>query len=208
VRPATIPSTDPHVSRKKSRAWRKKLHTSIDLDLEAHKAQMYALRLLTEDLRDHDRKQEDAEKAFDNAVLVMSAQLRMNNLLPRDEEVLVACAPTFASISGHPNAISLPIKAELEDYYAAIGALSIMGERIADLQVEQQERWVHRGLIEDQDGSLELGTPCKPHFESPHRETNTDRSQSQQRALACPPPVTVPIFGICHQAPWELMKHK
>jgi hypothetical protein len=204
VQPSATATTDSNVSQKKPRARRRKLHASTNLDLEALRVQIHDFDLLTEELR----WQEDAEKAFDNAVLVMSAQLRMNNLLLRDEEVLVACAPTFASISGHPNAISLPIEAELEHYYAAIATLRNTRERIADLQVEQQDQWVRRGLTEDQDGSLELGTPGKPQFESPHRETNTDRSQSQQRTLACPPHVTVPIFGICHQAPWELMKHK
>jgi hypothetical protein len=207
VQPSATASTDSNVSQKKPRARRKKLHASTNLDLEALRVQIHDFDLLTEELR----WQEDAEKAFDNAVLVMSAQLCMNNFLPRDEEVLVACAPMFASfacMSGHPNAISLPIEAELEHYYAAIATLRNTRERIDDLQVEQQEQRVRRGLTEDQDGSLELGTPCKPQFESPHRETNTDRSQSQQRTLACPPHVTVPIFGICHQAPWELMKHK
>lgn len=172
-----------------------------------------------------------------------------------------------------------------------------MGERLGELQVEQQEQWERRGLVDDQGGLLEqteeefvctweeilgaayndftaaqtatrearavcdvmniafIDTPCEsqevlpcseatrdssqsidtmcksqvesplrqtnvdrsqsqqgtltysPQVESPHRKTNIDRSQSQQETLTCTPHVTVPIFGLCHQAPWELTKH-
>lgn len=112
AQPATIASTHSKASQKKLSA----RHANINLDLEALKGQVNAFNMFTEELRYHDRRQEDAEKSFNHAVRVISARLYVNKPFPRDEEVLVVCAPTLASRSGGPNDISLPIEPELEDY--------------------------------------------------------------------------------------------
>jgi hypothetical protein len=148
------PSTstiDSNASPKKPRARRKKLQSAVKLDLEALEKQLLALDGITEELRSNDQMQEDAERSFDNAVQTISTQLRQSKLIPEDETAPEVClAPTVGSMSEHPSNISPPIAAELEAYYAAVSTLRNMGERIGELQSEQQEQWERRGVMEDQ----------------------------------------------------------
>lgn len=152
----TTTTTDSNTSPKKPRGRRKKLHSDVDLDFQALRDQIHYLDVLTEDLRNSDRKQEDAEKSFDNAVHAISTTLRRSKLIPKNEEAAdVSLAPTLASASEHPSDVASPIAAELEAYYAAVSTLRNMGERIGELQAEQQEQWERRGVMEDQDQVLE-----------------------------------------------------
>ena len=144
------PSTST-ASPKKPRARRKKLQSDVKLDLRATFDQVQALDELTKELRENDRKQEDAETSFDNAVQSISTKLRQSKLIPEDEKALeVSLAPTITSISEHQGESSPPLAAELAAYYDAVGMLRIMAERIGELQAEQQEQWERRGVMEDQ----------------------------------------------------------
>jgi hypothetical protein len=144
-------ATDSNASPRKPRARRKKLRSDVRLDLQASLDQVQALDELTEELREYDRKQEDAERSFDNAVQTMSTKLRQRKLIPENETALeVSLAPTITSMSEHHSETSPPIAAELAAYYDAIGMLKVMAERVGELQVEQQEQWERRGVMEDQ----------------------------------------------------------
>jgi hypothetical protein len=147
-----LPSTtDSTTSPKKPRARRKKLQSAVKLDLQALEWQLHALDELAEEFRGNDKKQEDAERSFDNAVQNISTKLRRSKLIPESETAPeVSLAPTIVSVSEHPSDASPPIAAELEAYYEAVSTLRNMGERIGELQGEQQEQWERRGVMEDQ----------------------------------------------------------
>lgn len=138
-------------SPKKPRGRRKRLQSTVNLDLEAAKDQIHALNLLSEELRENDREQEESGKSFDNATLALSTSLRRRGLVVDDDArsdvslALTTPARSVGSIDTYP-----PVPVELEAYYAAVSHLQNMSERIGDLQVEKQEQWVRRGLEEDQ----------------------------------------------------------
>jgi hypothetical protein len=145
------------VSTKKPRARRKKLHSTANLDFEAFKGQMLMLHLLSEDLREGDKKQDEAIVSFDNATQAISTALRKRKLITdNDAEVDVFLARTPSVRSTGDADVFPPIPGELEAYYAAVGDLRNMRERIGDLQLEKQEQEVRRGLEEDQGQLLEL----------------------------------------------------
>lgn len=144
-------TVDSNASAKKPRARRKKLQSAVRLDIEALGKLLLALDELTEELRSNDRKQEDAERSFDNAVQTITTELRRSKLIPENEAAPeVSLAPTIGSMSEHGSNISPPIPDQLEAYYAAVSTLRNMGERIGELQSEQQEQWERRGVMEDQ----------------------------------------------------------
>ena len=150
VQPATS-TVDSKASAKKPRTRRKKLQSAVKVDLDALENQLLALAELAEEFTDNDRKQEDAERSFDNAVQTITTELRRSKLIPENEAAPeVSLAPTIASISEHPSNISPPIPDQLEAYYAAFSTLRNMAERIGELQSEQQEQWERRGVMEDQ----------------------------------------------------------
>jgi len=150
VQPTTS-TIDSNASAKKPRARRKKLQSAVKLDLDALQKQLLALDELAEEFTDNDRKQEGAERSFDNAVQTITTKLRRNKLIPENKSASeVSLAPTIASVSEHPSNISPPIPDQLEAYYAAFSTLRNMAERIGDLQSEQQEQWERRGVMEDQ----------------------------------------------------------
>jgi hypothetical protein len=146
----------PDVSTKKPRTRRKRLHSIASLDFEALKDQILALHLLAEDLREGDRKQDEAITSFDNATQAISTALRKRELVVEHDtkpDVFLARTPSVRS-TGEIDT-SPPIPCELEAYYAAVGDLRNMSERIGDLQVEKQEQELRRGLEEDQGQVLE-----------------------------------------------------
>lgn len=140
-----------NTSPKKPRARRKKMQAVAKLDFDALKDQMHALDILTEQLRDKDRKQDVAEASFNNAVEALATTLRRRGLVSQEEKAVeVSLAPTLASTSEHSSDIGSPIAVELEAYYDAVSTLRNMGERIGELQAEQQEQLERRGMMEDQ----------------------------------------------------------
>lgn len=148
-----IPSnpTGSNTSPKKPRARRKKMQAAAKLDFDALKDQMHALGILTEQLTDKDRKQDVAEASFNNAVEALATTLRRRGLVSKEEKAVeVSLAPTLASTSEHLSDIASPIAVELEAYYDAVSTLRNMGERIGELQAEQQEQLERRGMMEDQ----------------------------------------------------------
>jgi hypothetical protein len=156
VEKPTTDTADTNASPRKPRGRRKKLLSAVSLEFQALKDQIQALNMLADEIRSSDRKQENAGKSFDNAVRFMSSTLRRSKLVPENEQApYVSLAPTIASTSEHSSDVSPPIPAELEAYYAAISTLRNMGERIGELQAEQQEQWERRGVMEDQGQVLE-----------------------------------------------------
>jgi hypothetical protein len=143
-------------STKKPRARRKRLHSTANLDFEAVKGQILALNLLSEDLKEGIRSQDEAIASFDNAAQAISTALRKQELVTdndAEDDVFLARTPSIRSTGDA--GLSPPIPGELEVYYAAVGDLRNMRERIGDLQVEKQEQEVRRGLEEDQGQLLE-----------------------------------------------------
>jgi hypothetical protein len=136
---------------KKLRARRRKLQHTVVLDVDALNRQIQNLNSISEELRDDDRKQVEAESLCDNATQALSTELRKQGLVLDDDagsDVFLAPTPTAQSVGSIDD--SPPIPAELEAYYAAFSHSRNMSERIGELQVEQQEQWVRRGLEEDQ----------------------------------------------------------
>jgi hypothetical protein len=146
----------PDDSPKKPRARRKRLQSTASLDFKALKSQVLVLNLILEDLRESDRKHEEALESFDNAIQAMSTALRKRGLVTYDDagpDIFLAPTPSAQSIGEVET--SPPIPGELEAYYAAVSELRNMSERIGDLQVEKQEQEVRRGLEEDQGQRLD-----------------------------------------------------
>jgi hypothetical protein len=146
----------PDVSSKKPRSRRKRLHATANLDFKALKDQILALHLVSEDLREGDTRQDEAIASFDNATQAISTALRKRELVIDNEaefDVFLARTPSVRYTGEAETSPPLPV--ELEAYYAAVGDLRNMSERIGDLQVEKQEQEERRGLEEDQGQLLE-----------------------------------------------------
>jgi hypothetical protein len=146
-----VQPTNLDLSPKKPRTRRKKLQTTVILDVEALVGQIQALNFISEEFREGDRKQDGTEKSCDNAAQALSTALRKRGLVSDEDvgsDVFLAPTPKAQSVSSIDTSPSIP--AELQAYYAAISLSRNMSERIGDLQVEKQEQWERRGLEEDQ----------------------------------------------------------
>lgn len=134
---------DPPKQRKSPSARRKKLQSAVRLDLEALKYHLDELERLTDELRSSDRRQEQAERSFEMRPCIekylTERDLIMRHLVERN------------LIENQSDRTPQPLIAyELEAYYSAVSALRNMGERIGELESEQQEQWERRGVMEDQ----------------------------------------------------------
>lgn len=131
-------------SPKRPRSRRKKLQSCVRLDHEALRAQVDAMDKLTDELRSNDKRQEQAESSFDNAVAQIAIKLRKSKMPLRP------CVQRDLIEDQSDRAPQPLISPELETYYEAASTLRLMQERIGDLQTEQQEQWGRRVLMEDQ----------------------------------------------------------
>lgn len=118
---------DPPKERKSPRARSKKLQSFTGENFEALGAKLIASEKLRDELRSSDKRQEQAESPFDNAVAQISAGSSYSNEtlrpgMPRD---LVEDRPVRRP--------QPPISAELEAYSDAVATCRIMRERIGDL---------------------------------------------------------------------------
>jgi len=127
---------------KRARARRKKLRSYIHQDYEALKAQLGAVDVLTDKLRASDRRQEQAERSFANAVAQISTVLRQ-------QKTTRPCIKGDLIESQSVRTSQPPIPCELEAYYGSVSTLRCVAERIRELEFEKQERLEPRGVTED-----------------------------------------------------------
>jgi hypothetical protein len=146
----------PSTSRKRSQSLLKKLESSVHLDTEELRARIKGLNALTAEMRMNERAVEKAEHSFRNAHQAAFTAFRRRKLINVDaigSDVSLVPTPLRSPVASSAGAIDTVD--ELEVYYAAVGTLKNMRERIWDLQAEQQEQWERRGLLEDQGHVLE-----------------------------------------------------
>lgn len=135
--------------RKSTRPRRKKWQSLVRLDFEALKYQLDELNRLTDELQSSDRRQEQAERSFDNVAASLATALRRSNaeVRPCIEKDFIERDLIEVQSDRTPQP---PIAYELEAYYSAVSTLRNVAERIGELQSEQQEQRERRGVMEDQ----------------------------------------------------------
>lgn len=134
----------------------RKLANEVHLDLEAFDSQCQDLKSLSTSLRDHDKKWEASELAFDNVCRNIFHELRVRQLVSGDAtEDDISLKSTSYFKSADSASTPLPMVKELADYFAAYSRLRHMSERIDDLTGEQLEQRERRDLLRDQEQVLD-----------------------------------------------------
>jgi hypothetical protein len=146
-------------SMKKPRSQLKKLRATMQVDTDAVGGQSHAMHAQMAQLRDHDRRLEHAEAAFDNVARAISTLLRQ--IIPVDSsdnqdfgpDISLCSSSAYQSVAS--DAQATPPLPELEQYYKAVSDMRIMQERFTYLETERQEQWGRRVLLEDQGQPLD-----------------------------------------------------
>jgi hypothetical protein len=129
----------------------KELESSVHSDTKELRERIIFLNALTAEMRMTERAAEKAEQSFHNAHQATFTAFRRRKLINLDaigSDVTLVPTPLQSSVASSAGATDTVD--ELQVYYAAVGTLKNMRERIWDLQAEQQEQWERRGLLEDQ----------------------------------------------------------
>lgn len=146
----------PKASHDRPRTRLKKLRSSVHLDAEELGTRIENLLALTTEVQSTERALGEAERSFDNARQVMSSALRRQNILDFDDsQPDVALIPTLSQSYSSCSVVASATATELKTYYTAVGRLKNMRERLSDLQIEKEEQWDRRMLLEDQGQFLE-----------------------------------------------------
>jgi hypothetical protein len=141
----------PNTARKRRQFRLKELESSVHLDTKELRERIIFLNTLTAEIRITERAMEKAGDSFRNAHQAALTAFRRRKLINVDaigSDVTLVPTPLQSPLMSSAGAVDTVD--ELQGYYAAVGTLRNMRERVWDLQAEQQDQWERRGLLEDQ----------------------------------------------------------
>lgn len=142
---------------KRPKARLKRLQEEMALDIQAFTRSCQELQALSTDLRDHERKLEASEGAFDNVCQAVIRKLRVlgHEFINDSADDLSLKSTSYFQSSSSAATASPPVE-ELATYFAAFSRLRNMSERLDDLlaeqhdQQEQRDLWADREIMSDE----------------------------------------------------------
>ena len=133
----------------------KKVHATLQSDVEAFGAQGQFVISLMADLRDSDMKLDEAGHALQKVTEAALRMLHHATLADDDVMSIVSIASTPVTEHDETESATEQLSEELQKYYDSAIQVRFMQERLDDLYTEKAEQLTRRDLVREQDGKLD-----------------------------------------------------